>query len=518
MRASKNSESSRTSKKVSNKPALKKPVGNQGVAWRHVLSAVATLLLIGSGAAWWVYRHGYTLYYGDAEAHLNNARRILDSRTPTVEQVGTVWLPLPHLLMMPFAGNNHLWQSGLAGVFPSVAAFVIGGLLLFLSVWRLLGGPAAAWTALVVFALNPNLLYLQSVPMTEALFFACLCGILWCSLQDGALGLIGLLVASNAASLTRYEGWFLIPFVAVYVWIKSKSAGKAILFASGASIGPLAWLIHNQVYWHDPLEFYWGQWSAKAIYARQLASGMAPYPGDHDWSKAWEYFSAAVRATIHPVILMVAAAGVLLAFWKRAWWPVVLLLLAPGFYLWSMHGSGTPIFLPTLPPFSWYNTRYGLAALPLVAVTLGAAVCWLPRKVWMLGPTLGVCLSALPYLASSQPSICWRESEVNSEERRAWQHQTGSYLSSVYRGGGILASLGSLSGSFREAGIPIREVLHEGNHPAWDQVILDPSSATERWAMALPGDPIDRVMKGNPAYRLTREITVGSSSVRLYSR
>ena len=54
------------------------------------------------------YRYGHTLYYGDAVAHLNIARRIVDSRTPGLDQIGTVWLPLPHMLTLPFAGNDFL--------------------------------------------------------------------------------------------------------------------------------------------------------------------------------------------------------------------------------------------------------------------------------------------------------------------------------------------------------------------------------------------------------------------------
>ena len=42
------------------------------------------------------------MLYGDAVAHINIARRVFDSRTPGLLQLGTVWLPLPHLLMIPF--------------------------------------------------------------------------------------------------------------------------------------------------------------------------------------------------------------------------------------------------------------------------------------------------------------------------------------------------------------------------------------------------------------------------------
>src|SRR5438477_12735280 len=87
---------------------------------------VAALLsaAIGIVAAWWTFAHGYTLYYGDAEAHLNIARRIVDSRTPGPDQIGTVWLPLPHLLLIPFVIRDSWWHGGLAGVLPSTGCFV----------------------------------------------------------------------------------------------------------------------------------------------------------------------------------------------------------------------------------------------------------------------------------------------------------------------------------------------------------------------------------------------------------
>ena len=57
------------------------------------------------------FQHGDVLLYGDAVAHLNIARRVFDSKTPGLLQLGTVWLPLPHLLMIPFLISDGLWQS-----------------------------------------------------------------------------------------------------------------------------------------------------------------------------------------------------------------------------------------------------------------------------------------------------------------------------------------------------------------------------------------------------------------------
>ena len=58
------------------------------------------------------FRRGELLLYGDSVAHINIARRVFDSRTPGLLQLGTVWLPLPHLLMIPFLLSDWAWRTG----------------------------------------------------------------------------------------------------------------------------------------------------------------------------------------------------------------------------------------------------------------------------------------------------------------------------------------------------------------------------------------------------------------------
>src|SRR5208337_5453405 len=71
-------------------------------------------------------QRGHLLLYGDAVAHINIARRMFDSRTPGLLQLGTVWLPLPHLLMIPFLISHEMWQRGAGGSIPSLVAYVFG--------------------------------------------------------------------------------------------------------------------------------------------------------------------------------------------------------------------------------------------------------------------------------------------------------------------------------------------------------------------------------------------------------
>src|SRR5262245_44425338 len=80
-----------------------------------LLSSVASV-----AAFLFYYHHGTILLYGDAVAHLNIARRVFDSRTPGLFQLGTVWLPLPHVLQIPFVWNDWLWRTGIGAAIPSM--------------------------------------------------------------------------------------------------------------------------------------------------------------------------------------------------------------------------------------------------------------------------------------------------------------------------------------------------------------------------------------------------------------
>ena len=63
--------------------------------------------------------------YGDAESHLNIAKRVIHGLTPGFAQLGGIWLPMPHILMIPFVYFDFLWRTGLAGS-------IVSGFTLFL--------------------------------------------------------------------------------------------------------------------------------------------------------------------------------------------------------------------------------------------------------------------------------------------------------------------------------------------------------------------------------------------------
>ena len=489
------------------------------------LGAVALwLAVISAGAVWWFLKQDQLLWYGDAAAHLNIARRIVDSRTPGLDQIGTGWLPLPHLLMVPFVGDHHLWRTGLAGSIPSAVCFVLAGVLLFISVRRIFDSEAAGLAAVSVFALNPNLLYLQSIPMTESMWFAALAGLLYTTVRfNERRSLIWAALAGIAALVgtqIRYEAWFIVAFV--YVWMLFQAGlTPALLFGAIAGLGPVSWLAHNWWYYGDALEFYHGPYSAKAI----ARSGN--FPGAGDWDRALLYVSEASRLAAGTVLFWIGMPGAVVALAKRVVWPVVLLTAPPAFYVWSMHSGISPIHMPHREPFSYYNTRYGTALFPLLALGSAALVALAPRRFQPLAAGGVVAAAVIPWFMNADPNAwaVWKESQVNSESRRVWTRQAAQFLRTEAKPHDtIFMAFGDQTGILQQAGIPLRRTLHDGNNPHWLAAHARPDLfLSETWAIAISGDKVWRTMRQAPGaasrYRRVRTIWVdGAPPVEIYHR
>src|SRR5205823_14301940 len=100
------------------------------------------------------------------------ARRIFDNLTPGWQQVGAVWLPLPHLLNAIPVQIDLLYRTGASAVAISIVSYAITTASIMWIIATSTGSAWAAATGAAVFALNPNVLYLQATPMTEPLLFA----------------------------------------------------------------------------------------------------------------------------------------------------------------------------------------------------------------------------------------------------------------------------------------------------------------------------------------------------------
>ncbi len=118
-----------------------------------------------------------------------------------------------------------------------------------------------------------------------------------------------------------------------------------------------------------------------------------------------------------------------------------------------------------------------------------------------------------------QPAICWKESEANSAARRAWTAEAASFLAANYRpGSGIIHPFGDLTGVLREAGIPLRDSIHEGNTADWMLSVSRPNLALRtEWALGFSGDEVStavlRAHRYGKNYELRKQIMVKGAPI-----
>ena len=97
--------------------------------WSQIIGFIALVFAI--SATSYYLQNDLIVAYGDAESHLNIAKRVVDNLTPGFAQLGGIWLPVPHIMMIPFVSIDFLWRTGLAGSIVSGFSFIVSSIFLF---------------------------------------------------------------------------------------------------------------------------------------------------------------------------------------------------------------------------------------------------------------------------------------------------------------------------------------------------------------------------------------------------
>ncbi len=506
------------------------------------------------------YQKGYLLLYGDAVAHLAIARRVLDARWPGIGNLGGVWLPLPHVLMLPFIMNMRMWQTGLAAAPMSMLSYAVS----VAGVWRLarrLMRLRWALVATLFYALNPNLLYLATTAMTEALFLALFVWSIVATMEGIAafragnsstararMMLAGLLVLGQV--YTRYDGWIVGAVVwicfAVALW-KGEPAMRRpllpyfVLFTLICVAGPVSWLWYNHHFEGDWLDFMRGPYSAK-----QIERKTAP-PGQHyrEWHNPLRSTFFYLRCAQVDAAAWETGFGLLLAAiygfwitWKRRASEAIrvradafaLLLWVPlPFYIYSVAYGSVPIFIPQLYPHSYYNARYGMEMLPVFAIYPALAAerldVWLRSggsparrlagRLWQ--PTaMMLCVTNCVVMMYRTPLVL-KEGMVNSTTRVALEHSIALELEELPMNVPVMMEVSAHVGAVQTAGRMLQSMVSENESMGWRRALGDPAH-NAAFVIAIGDDDVGKAVAAHRDGLLEIEVicTTGQPCAKVY--
>lgn len=479
------------------------------------LTSTFVIALLASVASWWYfYSHHQILLYGDAYSHMLIARALVDNATPGFAQLGGVWLPLPHLIMEPFIWSDYLWRTGLAGSFSSMPCYVVSAVYLFLTARRLTHDSRASLIGTLVFILNPNILYLQSTPLTEPVLLAtmvmsCYYFIAWVQ-DEQPLALIGCAVCTFFATLARYDGWamflaFLVLIVVIGL-IKHRSRmqieANAILFGALGGLGIVLWLLWNQIIFGDALYFQRGPYSAQEQQKSYIQAGILY--GYHNMFEALRFYVFGAIETLGPLIFVLALVALVAFFMRHRLTGESLALLAflapSAFYIYSMFSGQAIMFVPGAEPANslvrdLFNVRYAAVVVPPAAVYIATLFRRLPlAQVGLVGVLL------------VQTALTMHGGIVTLQDGQYGQscaptNRLSLYLAQHYNGGFILEDTYQNSQDFANAGIDFQNVVYQGSRSLWVTALSDPAAVVD-WVTMKPGDLVAQHINTNaPAFK-----------------
>ncbi len=445
----------------------------------RVLLAVGILSVVLSMASLLVVQQQQlSLAYYDAQARLLITRRVVDSPTPGLAQLGSVWLPLTHILALPLIGSDLLYQTGLALTAISMFFFVVLTLYTYQTVRWLTGQKSLGFTAVLILFTNPNLLYLQATPMTEVPMLATMMMSIYYLVRLSAepenrtwLFLSGFSLALSC--LIRYEGWMLLSVSAlalIYIFVRSrfsytKIEGLLIFWGYWAFIGIAAWVAWNWMIFGDPLAFQRGEYAKPSLWVA------ADDPIIGSWSGAFHTYALGTLSIVGPLFLVGLLGALFYSLRTRLQpsrvMPLILFALFP-FFVMMLYAGQRPMKVPEVSG-EMYNIRFALVMLLPTAVFVPELA---RSRRWLIGVIMAAAAASLLFQV-------WTHGVITVKEPEGFQATPGSqkiaeaaaWLKANYDGGTILIeSYGNDQLQFG-SGIPLGKVIYEGSYGLWEPAL-----------------------------------------------
>jgi len=459
--------------------------------------------------------NGLGLAYNDARSHLDIGRRVVEGLKPGLAQLGSVWLPLTHVLMIPTIWSDFMWHTGLSGALISMVSFVATGVIIYLFLKKIGVGSLGGFFAVVVFATNLNILYLQSTAMTELLLIATMTAasyyfMLW-SKAEKYTNLINCAFFVMLSTLTRYDGWFLFLFVILMIFIiilvkkdvsvrfdvllKSlkESKNKIILFSTLGGFGIILWFLWNLVIFKDPLYFVFGPFSAHAQQTQLLEAGELDSKFNIGLSTILYLYALFYNSYAYTTLLGFAG---LIAIWfssiKKEVKIALLALMAPLFFnIIALFLGHSVLFIQGISGNTWFNVRYGIMLLPAIAIFSGYLVDKFKSLRWIL---IGFFAFTTFFSFTSSDAVTIDDARIGSSQKNVTEVAGWLNQNAKDESGFILISAASHDAIIFSSGIPMKKIIHEGTGLYWETALATPDKWA-RWIVMRTYDDNDSVWK-----------------------
>jgi hypothetical protein len=456
---------------------------------KELFLVFTTLFIISIAYFIFYYQNGLGLAYNDARSHLDIGRRVVEGLKPGLAQLGSVWLPLPHILMIPTVWNDFMWHSGLSGALISMISFVITGILIYRFLEELGVGAVGRLMGVFIFVANLNVLYLQSTAMTELLLLTTMTAgiyelLLWFK-KDNILNLLKSALFVMLSTLVRYDGWFLFVFAVTLIAIEilrrkgyKVTEGVIILFSTLAGFGVLLWLLWNQLIFKDALYFIFGPYSAHTQQEQLAIAGNLATKGNLPFSIKVYLFSVAYNC--NTFISILGAIGAIILWLDKKLQTsikiVATILMAPLiFNILSLYLGQSVLFIQGLSGNTWFNARYGLLMMPSIAIFAGYLIDRLkPLRTVIVGLIFFVVFFAF----ANMDAVTIDDARVGSSQKNVTEVSGWLNKNALGKSGFILISAASHDAIIFSSGLPIKRFIHEGTGDYW----LEATNYPSRWA------------------------------------
>lgn len=481
---------------------------------RHILGVLIVVLSMISLASFvYYFQNGLGVAYNDARSHLDIGRRVVEGLNTGIAQLGSVWLPLTHFLMIPTIWNDFMWHSGLAGAIQSMIAFVGTGILIYLFLQELGVGLWGRLVGVAIFATNINILYLQSTAMTELeLLGTMTAGAYYLLLWYKKNNLLHLILAGfwiMLSTLVRYDGWFLLLFstflILTYVWYKKGykvAEGTVVLFCTLSGVGILLWFIWNQLIFNDALYFIFGPYSAYRQQSQLEAAGVLATKNNLPFSlliylNALAFNSGALTVVLGFVGMVVLWLDKKISFAVRL---ATVVLIAPFiFNVVALYLGHSVLYVQGLSGNSLFNVRYGIMLMPSFAIFIGYLIHRVDKMRFVL---IGLVAFVTVFSYLSADAVTVDDARIGSSQKNVTEVSGWLMNNASDVPGFVLISAASHDSIIFSSGLPMKKFIHEGTGVYYQAAIKDPDLWAHWIVMRTYSDDDSTwvAMKDNPAF------------------